>query len=220
MSKKIKVILTIIIVIIVAGIAVFVADKISNGKIRNLFSGSEGEVTTVTESTLEKVVKQSKLNTAKLFYKSYATDYGVENKPDYYVAYSGTIKAGFNTEDVKLSLDKENHTLAIYLPKIKITEANVDHSSLDVITKGYDPSDNEAYNLAYNDLNEKAESNGELLDMATQNAKNVEKALVEPILNSGNEQYEVTVYSYEDINGNGETESSSDTTGMEENKNE
>lgn len=180
-----------------------------------------GPVYTVTESELVKVLKESQLHTAEYPYNSY-----VEIKDDsgkntaYYVAYNGTVRAGFDVTDVSVSLSDDNSTITIQLPKISITDVTVDEGSLEYIfvDNKYNTETvaSEAYKAACEDLQKKADADTDIIDVATENAKAIEKELVEPWVNQVDKDHQYTV----NVLAFGETTDSASTEQSEEQTNE
>lgn len=151
---------------------------------------------TITESRLEKVIKESKLYTAEYPYNSCVTVSDKEGLPMYYVAYNGTIRAGFDADKVKISIDENKIT--IHLPPITVTDVSVDEQSLDYIfeNKVFETETvaSEAYRAAHQNLWEKSKENADIIRTATDNAKRVEKMMIEPWVNqTGDAKYEVEV---------------------------
>ncbi len=185
--------------LIVAGIAVLV---FFGGRklIRTWkpFHHEDAKVVTITESELEKVVREGTLYTAEYPYNSYVTASDDKGEIKYYAAYNGTVKAGFDTKQVEVSLDAEKNLITVHLPEIQV-DATVDPGSMEFIFQNdkynTDTVASEAYSLAEADLAEKAKQDDEILQAATNNAKAVEKEFIEPWVNqvSPDTQYRVEV---------------------------
>lgn len=159
-------------------------------------------VKTVTESELLKVVKKSKLYTAEYPYNSYVEVKDENDKIKYYVAYNGTIKAGFDVKDVKVDMNDDENVITIQLPEIKILKADIDVGSMDYIFENQkyntETVSNEAMKKATEDLRNKAAADSSIISVATDNAKRIEKAVVEPWVNQANsdKKYTVQVLAY------------------------
>lgn len=159
-------------------------------------------VKTITESELLKVVKKSKLYTAEYPYNSYTEVKDDNGKIKYYVAYNGTIKAGFDVKDVNVSISDDGTVITIQLPEIKILSADIDVGSMDYIFENQkyntETVSNEAIGKATEDLQNKAAADKNIISVATENAKRIEKAVVEPWVNqvSSDKQYTVQVLAY------------------------
>ncbi|MBR1771724.1 MAG: DUF4230 domain-containing protein, partial [Lachnospiraceae bacterium] len=113
-----------------------------------------------------------------------------------------TVKAGINVSKNWVSLDEDTHTIAIYLPQVQVEEAVVNAGTLEYIFE--DPKYNtetvaqEAYKAAIAHLQRRVKDDSKIIEIATDNAKLVERALVEPWVNqvSDDTQYTVRVIGY------------------------
>lgn len=203
-SKKSIVTLGLVIIVIIAAIIIVpqilpsLSDEIQSG-----IAGEEGKVTTVAQSTLEAIVKQNKLYTAEYPYNGYASVYDTDGTTlKYYVAYQGKVKAGIDVTQISVSLDEETHTITIQLPEVKVEEPTVDIGGLEFIFshKKYETETvtEEAYREAISDLKRRVSEDDTIIRTATESAKTIEKALVEPWVNQVNEdvQYTVNVLGY------------------------
>lgn len=208
--KDIRLILIGIVVILVIGVVIGIRfrAKTSVGEelgaaVGDLLHSEEGKVTTVTRSSIEKVVHDSKLYTAEYPYNGIAAVYDTDTGAlKYHVAYEGTVKAGINVSKIWVSLDEDTHTIAIYLPQVQVEEAVVNAGTLEYIFE--DPKYNtetvaqEAYKAAIAHLQRRVKDDSKIIEIATDNAKLVERALVEPWVNqvSDDTQYTVRVIGY------------------------
>lgn len=90
----------------------------------------------ITVSTLEKIINVKELSTFTAVYNGIAsvgdTDEN-DKQPDYYVSYEARVKAGIVMDDIQIAVDNNNKVITVTLPKVEITEINVDISSLDFI---------------------------------------------------------------------------------------
>ncbi|MBP5607696.1 MAG: DUF4230 domain-containing protein [Lachnospiraceae bacterium] len=172
--------------------------------IEDVIVGQEGKVELVTESTLESAVKNATLYTAAYPYNGVAQVYGtVEEGCKYYVAYKATIKAGIDSSKIRVELDKEKNTIIIHLPEVELTEPSIDGKFRFIfMDEKYNTGDtyNEAFTAATADINRriKLDMLEELKKTATDSAKAVERALVEPWVNQVDpeRQYTVRVLAY------------------------
>lgn len=198
-------IVLVVVIIIIA--VIFIPWPGKKGGLDSLFQNKEGVVTTITESTLEKVIKESTLYTAEYPYNSYATVKDADGNDEYYVAYKGTVRAGFDVQKVTVSLDEQRSRITIRLPEISVTDINVDSGSLDYIFNNQkyntETVSGEAYNAAYSDLAKKAAQDQDIIAAATDNAKMIEKELVEPWVNQADpdKQYDIKVLAYGETSG-------------------
>lgn len=198
------VILVFIIVVIGAVISIFAYNEYEkNRKI---------ELKTKTESELMKVMKESNLYTAEYPYNGYTGVKDDKGKIEYYVAYNGTVKAGFDINKVDVNADIDNSIITVRLPKVTILSSSVDTSSLQYIfeNKKYETETiaSEAYQKAVEDLNKKAASYKEIITVGTENAKKIEENLVDSWVNypGAQKRYKVRILTYEEAE-NDQTES-------------
>lgn len=164
-----------------------------------LLRSEPGRVDTITETDLKNVIRESRLYTAEYPYNSYTAVHDTNGKLKYYVAYNGSVKAGFDIKELAIALLEEEHLIQIHIPPIEISEVTVDAASLEYIfaNEKYHTETvfSEAYQAAYDDLKLKADANANILIAAENNAKRVAKALVEPWVNQLHREtpYEVQV---------------------------
>ncbi len=171
--------------------------------VTDLVIGEEGKVELVTEATLVSAMKNATLYTAEYPYNGVTYVSDKDNGLKYYVSYKANIKAGFNAENVRVTLDKENSIITIRLPEIELSEPSVSGEFKYIfMDEKYNTGDtyNEAFSAAVTDL-KKREKTGEfdnIYDAATQNAKIAEKALVEPWVNQvdPDTRYTINVLAY------------------------
>jgi hypothetical protein len=174
---------------LVEGIGDFVDDTIV---------GSEGKVTTITESTIEDVFEISELQTADYIYNAITEVYDKDGKTlKYYVAYEGTVTAGIDFERVKTEVDNEAKTIRITVPDVSIQDTLVNPGTMEYIftKEKYDDESvfQEAYSICQEDLKTRAYGEDELLQMAKENAKQVIEALVSPWVGQIDSEYTITV---------------------------
>ena len=195
----------IILVIVIAVIIIInynkdersIAERVDD-TVNEIIMGEEGKVELVTESTLMSAMRSATLYTAEYPYNGVTY---VSNKDDglkYYVSYKATIKAGFNAENLRVELDKEDHVITIYLPEIELSEPSVTGEFKYIfMDEKYNTGDtyNESFTAAVTDL-KKREITGEFDNIyyaAIQNAKIAEKALVEPWVNQVDPETKYTI---------------------------
>ncbi len=187
LSKSIKIIIAVILVLIV-GVGIFLI----------VAPNKEGQVTTISESTLQKVLEISELSTVEYAYNAVATKY-VEGKDEvaYYVAYEGTVKAGINFEQIDIAVDEDNKIVTITLPEVEMHRATVKDGSMDFIflKDKYETESValEAGELCTNDLTARVANEPLLKDAARENAIASVEALFRPWIESVDEAYEVVV---------------------------
>lgn len=145
----------------------------------------ERNITTVAESSLKEVIETSELSTVEFIYNSTVTVSDEENNPKYHIAYEGTVKAGFDFNQITTEMDKENKKIVIVIPEIKINSVNINDETLDFIfvKDKYDTETTfqEAYKICYEDLENKAKSNTTIKKMAYENAVDAMQAIIIPL---------------------------------------
>lgn len=151
----------------------------------SVLAGREGKVTAVTAASIEKVFEISELSTAEYIYNAIARAYGEDGTSvKYYVAYEGTIKAGIDFSEIEVTVSEEEKTITLSLPKVQIQEATVDPGTLEYIfidkKSESETIHKEAFELCQKDLEEKANSEEELLSLAKSNAETMVRALIKP----------------------------------------
>ena len=101
-----------------------------------------------------------------------------------YVAYKGTVDAGFDFSKIVLTVDNKSNKIIVSLPEMELTSVNIDTKSLDSIyvKEKYDSEKTYSKLLiaCEEDLVSKATKNVNLVDMAKANAKSSLKALLKP----------------------------------------
>ncbi|MCI5494086.1 MAG: DUF4230 domain-containing protein [Lachnospiraceae bacterium] len=166
--------------------------------ISNMIFGKEGEMTTISKSSLEKVFEISELSTSDYTYNAIATAYDEDGETvRYYVAYDGTVTAGIDFNKVDITVDKEKKCVRIKLPESKILKTTVDFGSIEYIFKKdkYDTEtvSQEAYKLCEDDLNKRAEKEKDLLSLANENAKTIVEAMIRPWIQQLDEEYTIDI---------------------------
>lgn len=153
----------------------------------------------ITESSLREIINVSELSTFTAVYNGIAqvTDEEDPEKVDYYVSYQAKVNAGINFEDIGIDLEEESKTIRVTVPDVEITESIVDIGSLDFIF--YDEGANtstvseEAFKACEADVAEESQQQTAIYDLAKQNAKNILTALVRPIIEQVDEEYQLVV---------------------------
>lgn len=153
----------------------------------------------LTVSSLKKIIDVSELSTFTAVYNGIAQVMD-ENDPesvDYYVSYEANVNAGIDFDGVEIQLDDKSKAIRITMPPVKLTEVNVDISSLDFIF--YNPSQNTsavtetAFKACEQDVKKESQDQEAIYDLAQQNAKNVLTALVKPIVDQLDNEYSLVV---------------------------
>lgn len=164
--------------------------------------GEEGKVTTVTESTLEEVIKKSQLYTAEYPYNGYVTVYDEDGSIKYYVAYEGTVKAGIDVTRITVKIDEDTDTITVQLPEVLIEDPVVNAGTMEFIFKkdryNTETVAEEAYRYAEEDLANRVKEDADIRACAQESAKAAERAMIEPWVNQIEEgkTYTVRVLGY------------------------
>ncbi|MCR5608047.1 MAG: DUF4230 domain-containing protein [Lachnospiraceae bacterium] len=197
-KKHVKIIIILILIILAllaAGYCYFYFTKINKKQEEEVNSISK----IAAEPKLIKVIKMGELNTYQVDYDGVVTVYSNSKKKDkkevaYYVAYNAQIKAGIDTEKVKLDVDDENHKVIITLPEVEIEDnVNVDITTLKYMFIDEDANDKtvsqEAYKACINDAKKEANKDKNIKKYAKENVENSIRASIGLLLEQQEEPY-------------------------------
>ena len=191
LSKKMQLIILVIAAVLVVGIAVFAITQLSSSK--------ETEPEVITVSTLERIINVSELSTFTAVYNGIAEVMN-EKKPediDYYVSYEARVDAGIDFEKIGITVDSEAKVIQVTVPEVYITDINVDIASLDFIfindKANTSTVTQAAFKACENDVKNESEQQDAIFDLAKQNAINILTALVKPIVEQMDAEYELIV---------------------------
>ena len=181
--KLVLCIIVLILLIILVKSIPAIDNSISDRINENIF-GEEGKVETVSIASIRRVLEINELSTAEYVYNTIARAYEEDGTTiRYYVAYEGIITAGIDFNEINIELDGDAKILTISLPDIKI-HGTVDPGSLEYIfVDKKSETENvhkEAFELCQKDLEEKANSEEDLLSLARANAETTITALLKP----------------------------------------
>ena len=161
--------------------------------------GKEEKREIITVPTLEKIINVSDLSTFTAVYNGIAV-VNNEKKPekvDYYVSYEARVNAGIDVEKIAISVDNTEKIIRIELPKVHITDVDVNLASLDFIfvnDKANTPSVSaQAYKACEKDVQEESAQQNAILELAKQNAVNIVTALTRPIVEQLDSAYTLEV---------------------------
>lgn len=190
-KKKMQLIILIVAAVLVVGIAVLV--------ITGLSSSQESEPEVITVSTLERIINVSELSTFTAVYNGIAEVMN-EKKPedvDYYVSYEARVDAGIDFEKIGITVDNEAKVIQVTVPEVYITDINVDIASLDFIfindKANTSTVTQAAFKACEDDVKNESEQQDAIFDLAKQNAINILTALVKPIVEQMDAEYELIV---------------------------
>lgn len=153
----------------------------------------------ITVPVLEKVINVSELSTFTAVYNGVAKVMNEENpnEIDYYVSYEAKVKAGVNFDDVSISIDQEKKNIVIKVPRIDINEIFVDIGSLDYIFVNNNANEfsvsQEAFKACEIDVKKESEQQEEIYELAEQNARNILTALIRPLVEQLDEEFNIVV---------------------------
>lgn len=165
----------------------------------NMGQEKEKDIQVITASTLKKIINVSKLSTYTAVYNGIAEVQSKDNseKTDYYVAYEARVNAGIDFDKITCTVDDAAQVVKIDIPDVHITDINVNISSLDFIffNKNANKSTvtSEAQKVCEADVQKESKKQDEILRLAQQNAVNVIKALVNPIMEQLDADYTLIV---------------------------
>lgn len=194
-KKKISLVSAIVLVLVI------VIGLIAGGAIyfiANENNTASGKVTVITQSKLKDVIEVSELSTVAYTYNAIVPAYKKDGKTlKYHVAYEGIVKAGIDFEDIQIEVDEEKKIITITIPDVKILDCAVDEGTLEFIFEkdkyNKETVAAEAYKLCLADLEDRAEQEPELIDLARENALSAVKGLIEPWVNQVDDEYTVEV---------------------------
>lgn len=171
---NISIIIVFIIVVIVGSFLFFTKDK--------------NEPVIITSSTLQEIIDLSDLSTVEAVYNGIAR-VNSDLEPDkiiYYVSYKSKVRAGIDFKQIDVQVDDENKKVIVKLPRVKITDIDVDITSLDYIFVDKRANTStvtmHSYKKCIEDVESKTARANAIFDLAEQNAKNAVEALIKPFL--------------------------------------
>lgn len=188
-GSKVKYIIGIAIMLAVV-IIVLLAVSMSSKK-------SEPEI--ISKSTLEDIINVSDLSTFEAVYNGIAkvTDEDNPEKVNYYVSYDAKVKAGIDFEKVDITVNTDEKIITVMLPEIKITDVNVDITSLDYIFENEKANtetvSEEAYKKCIEDVTSESNSEDAIYELAEQNARNIVEALISPFVEQLDSEYRLEI---------------------------
>ena len=153
----------------------------------------------ITVSTLQEIVNVSELSTYTAVYNGIAQVMNGEDpeKTDYYVSYEAKVYAGIDFEDIGIAVDDEAKAISVEIPEVTITDVIVDIASMDFIF--YNDKANastvsqQAYKACEEDARQESREQEAIYELARQNAANVLRALIEPIVDQTDGGYSLSV---------------------------
>lgn len=163
-----------------------------------VFRDKDGQVTTISESSLERIIEIGELSTVDYTFNAIARVYDEEGSTiKYYVAYEGTVTAGIDFEKISIKVDEEQKKVRIIIPDVEIHNINVDMGTMEYIfTKNKYETETisqEAYKICKQDLQSRVKEERDLYGMAKENAIASVRALFLPWIEQMDKGYTVEV---------------------------
>lgn len=162
-------------------------------------SSKKSEPEIISISTLEDIINVSDLSTFEAVYNGIAkvTDEDNPEKVNYYVSYDAKVKAGIDFEKVDITVNTDEKIITVMLPEIKITDVNVDITSLDYIFENEKANtetvSEEAYKKCIEDVTSESNSEDAIYELAEQNARNIVEALISPFVEQLDSEYRLEI---------------------------
>lgn len=187
LSKKAQLITVLVLVIIIC-VGAFVL--ISQNK--------EGQLTTISESSLQKIIEINELSTVEYTYNAtakYVEDNAEEVK--YYVAYEGAVTAGIDFHEIGIDVNEDEKIVTITIPEVEIHGVRVDMGTMEYIFVKdkfeTETISQEAYKLCKEDLKKRIEKEELLYNTAKENAISSVEALFKPWIETIDKEYKVEI---------------------------
>lgn len=177
-------------VVVIAGIAAASA---------RMMPKEEPKPTVLTVPTLQKIISVSELSTYTAVYNGIAQVPNPDKpeKIDYYVSYEAKVYAGIDFKDVVIEVDEETKEIRVSVPDVRINKVDVDISSMKFIFNNNKANTStvsgQAYKACEEDAKQESEKQQAIYELAKQNACNVLRALIQPIVEQADAEFTLTV---------------------------
>lgn len=137
-----------------------------------------------TTSTLEKIVKTSRLSTVECVYNGIAEKAPsyigpIQTDPGYSAKYSSRVKVSYDFSAVEVR--EESDKLVVYLPKPKIDDP-VLSDELGFIPEGRSGDFGEALRICKEDAMREVQQESSILELANENMERTIRSLIEPLV--------------------------------------
>lgn len=161
-------------------------------------TGEDGKLTTISESSLQKIIEINELSTVDYTYNATVTKTNDDSSEImYHVAYEGTVTAGIDFQEIAFDLNEEEKIITITIPEVEIHNISVNMGTMDYIfTKDKYETETisqEAYKLCKADLKKRIEDEELLKKTAKENAISSVEALFKPWIETVDKQYKVII---------------------------
>lgn len=153
----------------------------------------------ISVATLKDIINVSELSTFTAVYNGVAEVKNQENtaETDYYVSYEAKVKAGIDFEKIVFNVDSEQKRINVTMPEFYITDVNVDIATLDYIfvndAANTSTVSQQAFKACEADVQAESQKQEKIYGLAEQNAKNILTALIRPIVEQLDEEYELVI---------------------------
>lgn len=163
-----------------------------------VFNNKEGKISTISKSSLEKIIEINELSTIDYIYNATTKVYDKDGTTiKYYVSYEGVVTAGIDFNKIEIVPDEEAKKVYITIPEIEMQDTYVNMGTMDYIfmKDKYETEtvSQEAYKACKKDLENRIKNETEFIEMAKTNATETVKALFTPWIHQVDEEYEVEV---------------------------
>lgn len=157
------------------------------------------EVSTITQTSLDKIIEINQLSTVDYTYNAVVKVYDEKSKDlKYYVAYEGIVTAGIDFEKIDIAVNEEQKKVIIKIPDVEIHDVSVNMGTMEYIfaKEKYETEtvSQEAYKASTADLQERVKQEKDLHEMAKENAIASVRALFVPWIEQIDKEYTVEVY--------------------------
>lgn len=153
----------------------------------------------ISVATLKDIINVSELSTFTAVYNGVAEVKNQENtaETDYYVSYEAKVKAGIDFEKIVFDVNSEQKHINVTMPEVYITDVNVDIATLDYIfvndAANTSTVSQQAFKACEADVQAESQKQEKIYGLAEQNAKNILTALIRPIVEQLDEEYELVI---------------------------
>lgn len=178
-----------IILILIAVILLF------RNEIKNIFFENK-EISISSKSSIEKILEVEELSSLEYSYNSVADVYKDKDKKiiDYYIYYEGSVSLGIDMSKIKV--EERDNKIILTLPEVEVQEVAVDTNSFDYIYKNGKKSEGttaDSLKICTEDLKNEVEKDNKLSGISKDNVKSIIKGLIEPLLETFDQEYELEV---------------------------
>ena len=167
------------------------------GLLKGYLEARNSSPTVITNLSVTDFIENDQLNTFKTNYEGVVTvfDEKKNKKVDYYVSYLATVDAGVNFEEIDIRQNDRKKEVNIFIPKATIQDINIEITSLEFLFYDKDRNNediiSEAYNICNKDAENKLRNKEKIIELATENVKNIISAYIQPFMDVTNNQYSI-----------------------------